>query len=88
MPLDPTLGRDVSERHVRIGYGRDYGDVAPVRGLYNGHAGQRLSVDVQLRPDVDLEGHEQLNTSGNFPAEEPERETRPGQPIQQQQQQQ
>jgi transglutaminase-like putative cysteine protease len=88
MPLDPTLGRDVAERHVRIGYGRDYGDVAPVRGLYNGHAGQRLSVDVQLRPDVDLEGHEQLNTSGNFPAEEPEPETRPGQPIQQQQQQQ
>ena len=87
LALDPTLGRPVAERHVRIGYGRYYGDVAPVRGLYNGHAGQRLSVDVQLRPDVDLEGHEQLISSANFPAEEPEPETRPSQPMQQQQQQ-
>ena len=42
--LDPTLGEPISARHVRIAYGRDYGDVAPVRGVYKGHAGQRLSV--------------------------------------------
>ena len=85
MALDPTLGAAVGPRHVRIAYGRDYGDVAPVRGLYNGHAGQRLSVDVQLRPDVDMDGHEQLNRTAALPAEEPLPEFRPSQPMQQQQ---
>jgi transglutaminase-like putative cysteine protease len=88
MALDPTLGNAVGARHVRIAYGRDYGDVAPVRGLYNGHAGQRLSVDVQLRPNVDGEGHEQVNRSAACPEEEAIVEVRPSQPLQQQQQQQ
>lgn len=84
--LDPTLAAAVGARHVRIAYGRDYGDVAPVRGLYNGHAGQRLSVDVQLRPDVDMDGHEQLNRTTAFLEEEETLvERRPGQPMQQQQ---
>jgi transglutaminase-like putative cysteine protease len=30
--FDPTLGKPVGLRDVRIAYGRDYGDVAPVRG--------------------------------------------------------
>jgi transglutaminase-like putative cysteine protease len=85
MALDPTLGMDVGARHVRIAYGRDYGDVAPVRGLYNGHAGQRLSVDVQLRPDVDGDGHEQLSRTAACPAEEELVDERPSQPVQQQQ---
>jgi transglutaminase-like putative cysteine protease len=85
MALDPTLGMDVGARHVRIAYGRDYGDVAPVRGLYNGHAGQRLSVDVQLRPDVDVDGHEQLSRTAACPAEEELVDERPSQPGQQQQ---
>jgi len=85
MALDPTLGQTVGPRHVRIAYGRDYGDVAPVRGLYNGHAGQRLSVDVQLRPDVDVDGHERLNRTAAFPTEEQIEEVRPSQPMQQQQ---
>jgi transglutaminase-like putative cysteine protease len=87
MALDPTLGLAVGARHVRIAYGRDYGDVAPVRGLYNGHAGQRLSVDVQLRPDVDVDGHEQSSRSTAVPTEEEIVEERPSQPMQQQQQQ-
>jgi transglutaminase-like putative cysteine protease len=85
MALDPTLGMAVGPRHVRIAYGRDYGDVAPVRGLYNGHAGQRLSVDVQLRPDVDIDGHEQLNSTAAVPTEDEIPEERPSQPMQQQQ---
>jgi transglutaminase-like putative cysteine protease len=43
-----------------VAYGRDYGDVAPVRGVYRGVAGQQLSVDVLVRPAVDGEGHEHL----------------------------
>jgi transglutaminase-like putative cysteine protease len=61
MGLDPTLGKPLGLQHVRVAYGRDYGDVAPVRGVYKGHAGQRLSVDVRVRPEVDDGGREQLN---------------------------
>ena len=58
--LDPTQARVVSDHHVRVAYGRDYGDVAPVRGVYRGHAGQRLSVDVRVRPAIDGSGCERL----------------------------
>jgi transglutaminase-like putative cysteine protease len=46
--FDPTLGMPVGLRHVRVAYGRDYGDVAPVCGVYKGQAGQRLSADVRM----------------------------------------
>jgi transglutaminase-like putative cysteine protease len=82
--LDPTLGEPVSPRHVRIAYGRDYGDVAPVRGIYKGHAGQRLAVDVRVRPALDDEGHEQLRETAAMPASV-RIEERPQQPEQQQQ---
>ena len=47
-PLDPTSLSPVAERHVRVAAGRDYADVAPVRGIYAGRAGQDLSVEVEL----------------------------------------
>jgi transglutaminase-like putative cysteine protease len=56
--LDPTLGKPIELRHVRVAYGRDYGDVPPVRGVYKGRAGQSLSVDVRIRPALDEAGHE------------------------------
>lgn len=76
MPLDPTLGKPVGMRHVRIAYGRDYSDVAPVRGVYKGHAGQRLSVDVSVRPALDDSGHETLAETAAIPAEPEPVETR------------
>jgi transglutaminase-like putative cysteine protease len=33
---DPTLGCRISDSYVRVGHGRDYGDVAPLRGTYAG----------------------------------------------------
>jgi transglutaminase-like putative cysteine protease len=85
MPFDPTLGKPVGLRHIRIAYGRDYGDVAPVRGVYKGHAGQRLSVDVRVRPALDDTGCEQLSKSA-APAPATMIAERPQQPAQQQQQ--
>ncbi|MFN7995838.1 MAG: transglutaminase family protein [Bryobacteraceae bacterium] len=82
--MDPTMGQPVDLRHVRVAYGRDYGDVAPVRGIYKGHAGQRLSVDVRVRPALDQEGRELLQETAAGPAHPPPEE----QPPQQQQQQQ
>ena len=81
--FDPTLGRPVGLQHVRIAYGRDYGDVAPSRGVYKGHAGQRLSVDVRVRPALDDEGCEHLQETAAGPLIEMDAE-----PPQQQQQQQ
>lgn len=84
MPLDPTLGKPVGMRHVRIAYGRDYADVAPVRGVYKGHAGQRLSVDVSVRPALDDDGHETLSETAAAPTEPEPVESRAQQPGQQQ----
>ena len=87
MALDPTSGKPVGPRHVRVAYGRDYGDVAPVRGVYKGQAGQRLCVDVRVRPALDDAGREQLNESCAPPVTTPIAE-RPHQPAPRQQQQQ
>jgi transglutaminase-like putative cysteine protease len=85
MALDPTLGKPVGMRHVRVAYGRDYGDVAPVRGVYKGHAGQSLAVDVRVRPALDDEGREKLTETAAPPAETTAALERPQQPAQQQQ---
>jgi transglutaminase-like putative cysteine protease len=82
--FDPTLGQPVGLRHVRLAYGRDYGDVAPVRGVYKGQAGQRLAVDVRVRPDLNEEGYEQLTESA-APVPPSDVCERPQQPAQQQQ---
>ena len=85
---DPTLGKPVGLRHVRLAYGRDYGDVAPVRGVYKGRAGQSLSVDVSVRPALDDAGTEQVSKITTTAPETPSASERPQQPAQQQQQQQ
>jgi transglutaminase-like putative cysteine protease len=82
--LDPTLGKPLGLQHVRVAYGRDYGDVAPVRGVYKGHAGQRLSVDVRVLPALDDDGREQLNENKAASAEPPAIVERAQQPAQQQ----
>ncbi len=72
MALDPTLGKPVGLRHIRVAYGRDYGDVPPVRGVYKGRAGQQLSVDVRVRPALDEEGRERLTETSEGPHEPPQ----------------
>lgn len=36
IPYDPTGMNQVGEHYVRIGHGRDYGDIPPLRGTYAG----------------------------------------------------
>lgn len=45
---DPTNGIEIGDRHVRVGHGRDYTDVAPLRGVYSGAAGSELFVSVSI----------------------------------------
>lgn len=46
--LDPTNRQQVGERHVKIGHGRDYDDVSPMRGVYGGNAQHTLDVTVDM----------------------------------------
>jgi transglutaminase-like putative cysteine protease len=47
--FDPTNDHLPVRRHVTVAWGRDYGDVAPVRGVVIGpHAEQKLSVAVDV----------------------------------------
>ena len=48
--LDPTNGLVVGDEHVVLAWGRDYGDVTPVRGVILGGGEHSLSVRVDLEP--------------------------------------
>jgi transglutaminase-like putative cysteine protease len=45
---DPTNGVPVGERHVLVGRGRDYADVAPLKGVYAGPSSTGQTVAVTL----------------------------------------
>jgi transglutaminase-like putative cysteine protease len=47
--LDPTNRQAVGLRHVKIGHGRDYDDVPPLRGTYAGPPDATLEVSVEMR---------------------------------------
>ena len=48
--LDPTNNLIVDTDHVVIGWGRDYADISPVKGVIIGGGAQELSVAVDLVP--------------------------------------
>jgi transglutaminase-like putative cysteine protease len=48
--LDPTNALIVGEDHVRLAFGRDYADVAPVDGVIMASAGHTLRVAVDVAP--------------------------------------
>jgi transglutaminase-like putative cysteine protease len=49
--LDPTHGVAVRDGHIRLAVGRDYDDVAPVRGIFAGQLpGEPPEVSVVIRP--------------------------------------
>jgi transglutaminase-like putative cysteine protease len=49
VPADPTNRTLGGETHVKIGHGRNYGDVPPVKGVYRGGAGAELSASVRMQ---------------------------------------
>ena len=48
VPADPTNRTLGGERHVKIGHGRFYADVPPVKGVFRGAAGAELSASVKM----------------------------------------
>jgi transglutaminase-like putative cysteine protease len=47
--VDPTNRCLAGERYVKIGHGRSYRDVPPVKGVYRGSAGATLHASVQMQ---------------------------------------
>jgi transglutaminase-like putative cysteine protease len=48
LPLDPTSGAEVRERHVVVARGRDYADIPPLRGIYHGAPTSAAEVSVEI----------------------------------------
>ncbi len=46
--VDPTNGTAVASQHVLVARGRDYGDVPPLKGIYNGGPSDRVDVQVEI----------------------------------------
>ena len=45
---DPTNRELAGERHVKIGHGRHYSDVPPIKGVYRGGASAKLDTSVRM----------------------------------------
>ncbi len=50
LDLDPTNNVLPSDGHVTVAWGRDYGDVTPVKGISLGGGGQTVEVEVRVVP--------------------------------------
>lgn len=48
--FDPTNGLLPTDRHITLAWGRDYGDVVPLKGLMTGGAQHELEVSVNVTP--------------------------------------
>jgi transglutaminase-like putative cysteine protease len=49
---DPTNDIEIGERHIVVGSGRDYDDVAPLRGVYAGASESELFVTVEITKEA------------------------------------
>ncbi|MGY6499724.1 MAG: transglutaminase family protein [Acidimicrobiales bacterium] len=49
LALDPTNQREVGLRHIKIGHGRDYDDVPPLKGTVAGAVEHSLDAAVEIR---------------------------------------
>lgn len=61
LALDPTNQQSVGPRHVKIGHGRDYDDVQPLRGVFSGPARAVVEPHVEIRRLSGAEGRQQLS---------------------------
>jgi transglutaminase-like putative cysteine protease len=50
LDLDPTNNVLPSDGHITVAWGRDYGDVTPVKGISLGGGGQTVEVEVRVVP--------------------------------------
>jgi transglutaminase-like putative cysteine protease len=56
--VDPTNNRLPSMQHITLGWGRDYGDVSPIRGVLVGGEEHSLSVAVDVVASGEVDDHQ------------------------------
>ena len=49
--FDPTNNLVADSHYIKVQAGRDYADVAPVRGIYRGSAEQNMETAVEVRKE-------------------------------------
>ena len=59
--IDPTNNCLVDDEHVTLAWGRDFGDVTPMRGVILGGGAQRLAVRVTVTPRAEASIESQLH---------------------------
>lgn len=62
LDFDPTNNCLAGESHVKLAYGRDYGDVPPLRGVIRGGGSHTLAVAVTVAPMDQPPGSSQRQT--------------------------
>jgi transglutaminase-like putative cysteine protease len=60
--FDPTHGCRADLRHIRVAVGRDYSDVAPLRGVYRSD-GRRQTMSVDLKLELEAPGNPAIDGS-------------------------
>ncbi len=50
LDFDPTNNLEPAERHITVAWGRDFGDVSPIRGVLVGSGDHALTVSVDVEP--------------------------------------
>jgi transglutaminase-like putative cysteine protease len=59
LPLDPTNNAIPNEQHITLAWGRDFGDVTPMRGVITGGGRHQVKVSVDVTP-ADSDGGDGL----------------------------
>jgi transglutaminase-like putative cysteine protease len=54
LDFDPTNGLQPAEEHIVIGWGRDFADVTPLRGVLLGGGGHAPDISVTVAPEADF----------------------------------
>jgi transglutaminase-like putative cysteine protease len=60
--FDPTNGCQVTDHHISLGWGRDFHDVSPIKGVVLGGGSSTLSVAVDVTLHSELSGAESSGT--------------------------
>lgn len=63
LEFDPTNGGRADQRYIVLGWGRDFGDISPLRGVLLGGGEHRLEVQVTVSPE------DEAAAQAAFPAE-------------------
>jgi transglutaminase-like putative cysteine protease len=69
--LDPTNDVITDQRHVTLAWGRDYGDVSPLRGVLLGGAEHTLSVGVSVVPIEEIPAATHIESPAESLADSP-----------------